>query len=147
MRMRTDMGTAALRRFGRTRIIETHFVTLEQDSAIKETGRNPYDSEMSRASESVSGHESRLQHFREQNKRDASRWGEERLDNVAVTSAEVLERLLRAETATERALNRAIARLERLQRRRVGPQPLSPDLGHGDLHVRDDVRVAAFSAA
>jgi hypothetical protein len=41
-------------------------------------------------------------------------------DNVAVPSAEVLDRLLRAETATERALNRAIDRLECLQRRRKG---------------------------
>ena len=90
-------------------------------------------------------HESRLQHFREQNKRDVSRWGEGRLDNVAVPSAEVLERLLRTETATERALNRAIDRLERLQRRRVGEfggetdltaQPLSPDLEHRDLCLR-----------
>jgi hypothetical protein len=31
--------------------------------------------------------------------------------------------------------------------RNLTAQPLSPDSEHGDLHVRDDVRVAAFSAA
>lgn len=52
-------------------------------------------------------------------------------DNVAVPSAEALDRLLRAEAATERALNRAFERLERLQRRRLGeavPPPLSVHL-------------------
>ena len=42
------MGTAVLRRLGPTRIIEKYFLTLEQDFAIKETGRIPYDSEMLR---------------------------------------------------------------------------------------------------
>jgi hypothetical protein len=49
-------------------------------------------------------------------------------DNMAVPQAEVLNRLLRAEAAAERNLNRAIDRLERLQRRRKGemvPPPVS----------------------
>jgi hypothetical protein len=46
----------------------------------------------------------------------------------AVPAAEALDRLLRAEAAAERSLNRAIDRLERLQRRRLGetlPPPIS----------------------
>ena len=48
-------------------------------------------------------------------------------DVEAIPRPEVLDRLLRAEAATERSLNRAIDRLERLQRRRKGetvPPPL-----------------------
>ena len=49
-------------------------------------------------------------------------------DRAAVPAAEALDRLLRAEAAAERSLNRAIDRLERLQRRRLGetlPPPIS----------------------
>jgi hypothetical protein len=49
-------------------------------------------------------------------------------EKAAVLSVEVLDRLLRAEAAAERSLNRAIDRLERLQRRRMGeavPPPVS----------------------
>jgi hypothetical protein len=48
-------------------------------------------------------------------------------DTEAIPRPEVLDRLLRAEAATERSLNRANDRLERLQRRRKGetvPPPL-----------------------
>ncbi len=41
-------------------------------------------------------------------------------DLEAIPRAEALDRLLRAEAATERSLNRANDRLERLQRRRKG---------------------------
>lgn len=53
-------------------------------------------------------------------------------DRFAVPSGEVLDRLLRAEAAAERNLNRAMDRLERLQRRRLGeivPPPISVRLG------------------
>jgi len=49
-------------------------------------------------------------------------------DHFAVPNADALDRLLRAEAAAERNLNRAMDRLERLQRRRTGetvPPPLS----------------------
>ena len=49
-------------------------------------------------------------------------------DLEAIPRPEALDRLLRAEAATERSLNRAIDRLERLQRHRKGeavPPPLS----------------------
>jgi hypothetical protein len=49
-------------------------------------------------------------------------------DRAAVPAAEALDRLLRTEAAAERSLNRAIDRLERLQRRRLGetlPPPVS----------------------
>ena len=49
-------------------------------------------------------------------------------DGTAVPAAEALDRLLRVEAAAERSLNRAIDRLERLQRRRLGetlPPPVS----------------------
>jgi hypothetical protein len=49
-------------------------------------------------------------------------------DRVAIPKAEALDRLLRAESAAERNLGRAIDRLERLQRRRKGeavPPPVS----------------------
>ncbi len=49
-------------------------------------------------------------------------------DRVAVPPEEALDRLLRAEAAAERNLSRAIDRLERLQRRRLGeivPPPVS----------------------
>jgi hypothetical protein len=49
-------------------------------------------------------------------------------DNTAVPKAEVLDRLVRAEAGAERNLGRAIDRLERLQRRRLGeavPPPVS----------------------
>ncbi|SRR5579871_711231 len=49
-------------------------------------------------------------------------------DNRSVPKADVLDRLLRAEAVTERNLNRAVDRLERLQRRRTGeivPAPIS----------------------
>lgn len=49
-------------------------------------------------------------------------------DNVVVPESEVLERVLRADGAAERSLNRAIDRLERLQRHRKGeavPPPVS----------------------
>ncbi len=49
-------------------------------------------------------------------------------DNVAVPEPDALNRLLRAESAAERSLTRAIDRLERLQRRRLGesvPPPIS----------------------
>jgi hypothetical protein len=49
-------------------------------------------------------------------------------DQVAIPKAEALDRLLRAESSAERNLGRAIDRLERLQRRRMGeavPPPLS----------------------
>ena len=52
-------------------------------------------------------------------------------DGAAIPKDEVLDRLLRAEAATERALNRAIDRLERLQRRRLGeaiPPPVTVHL-------------------
>jgi len=41
-------------------------------------------------------------------------------DRVAVPSAEILDRILRAEAATDRSLSRSMDRLERLQRRRKG---------------------------
>ena len=47
-------------------------------------------------------------------------------DGAAIPNDEVLDRLLRAEAATERALNRAFERLERLQRRRLGEAVPSP---------------------
>jgi hypothetical protein len=49
-------------------------------------------------------------------------------DNVAVPEPEALDRVLRADAAAERSLNRAIDRLERRQRRRLGetvPPPVS----------------------
>jgi DNA-directed RNA polymerase specialized sigma24 family protein len=49
-------------------------------------------------------------------------------DIEAIRGPEALDRLLRAEAATERSLNRAIDRLDSLQRRRKGeavPPPLS----------------------
>jgi hypothetical protein len=49
-------------------------------------------------------------------------------DNVAVPEPEALNRVLRADAAAERALNRAVDRLERLQRRRLGeavPPPVN----------------------
>jgi hypothetical protein len=49
-------------------------------------------------------------------------------DNRAVPKAEVLDRVIRADSAAERSLNRAIDRLERLQRRRQGesvPPPVN----------------------
>jgi|SRR5271167_2382765 len=49
-------------------------------------------------------------------------------DRVAVPKADVLDRVLRADSAAERNLGRAINRLERLQRRRKGepvPTPVS----------------------
>lgn len=49
-------------------------------------------------------------------------------DNQSVPKADVLDRLLRAEAAAERNLNRTVDRLERLQRRRTGeiiPAPIS----------------------
>jgi hypothetical protein len=52
-------------------------------------------------------------------------------DLVAVLSAEAQDRVLRADAAAERALNRAMDRLERLQRRRLGevvPPPVSVHL-------------------
>jgi hypothetical protein len=47
-------------------------------------------------------------------------------DQVAIPRAEVLDRVLRAEAATERHLNQASDRLERLQRRRKGEAVLPP---------------------
>ena len=49
-------------------------------------------------------------------------------DVEAIPRAEALDRLLRAEDATERSLNRAIDRLESLQRRRKG-EAVPPPLG------------------
>jgi hypothetical protein len=49
-------------------------------------------------------------------------------DVEGIPHPEVIDRLLRAEAATERSLNRAIDRLERLQRQRKGrfvPPPVS----------------------
>jgi hypothetical protein len=68
-----------------------------------------------------------LLHVRENQRLDA---GAVKLSNdiEAIPRPEALDRLLRAEAATERSLNRAIDRLDSLQRRRKGeavPPPLS----------------------
>ena len=55
-------------------------------------------------------------------------------DGVAVPRSEALDRVHRADAAAERNLNRAIDRLERLQRQRRGeavPPPLNINLGRG----------------
>jgi len=47
-------------------------------------------------------------------------------DRHAIPNAEVMDKILRYEAAIERSLDRAIARLERLQRRRKGESVLPP---------------------
>ena len=49
-------------------------------------------------------------------------------DQAAILRSDFLDKVLRADAAAERALNRAIDRLESLQRRRLGeaiPPPVS----------------------